>query len=276
LNALDGLSNGLKKGPLELSRLARQLTGLYQLLPIFECYDAGDGKLVRVGETTGIPNVDSAKSAAALAFYREIEDAVAANQKLPQYQSSGYRIFPVIGIAQQTNLSARLTGGKVEMLQTYKGEALGGDGTVPRVSAIPIETNSRASIGMYAGTQHGSLQNADAVLTHLSGALSGLNIDLGAFKKPKVQVSLELEDVYFASEAVSVRARPSRDGAKLTATLWRDDAAHPLASTEMTGFDGDWQSAEFAPPGKGAYRVSIHGVDVEPAEDSLVITDVGG
>jgi len=65
LNALDGLANGLKKGPLELSKLARQLTALYQLLPVFECYDAGDGKLVRVGETAGIPHVDPAKAGAA-------------------------------------------------------------------------------------------------------------------------------------------------------------------------------------------------------------------
>jgi len=34
LNAVDGLANGLKKGPWDLSVLARQLTGLYQLLPI--------------------------------------------------------------------------------------------------------------------------------------------------------------------------------------------------------------------------------------------------
>lgn len=276
LNALDGLSNGLKKGPLDLSNLARQLTGLYQLLPIFECYDAGDAKLVRVGETTGIPNVDPAKAAAALAFYREMETAVTANQKLPQYQSAGYRVFPVIGIAQQTNLSARLTAGKVEMLQTYKGEALGGDGTVPRVSAIPIELSSSSSIGMFAGTQHGSLQNADAVLTHFSGALSGLDIDLGAFRKPKVQVALEVEDVYLASEPITVRARPNRDGATLTATLWRDDKAKPLASAEMKGPDGDWRNAEFAVSDPGAYRVSIHGTDVETAEDSLVVTEVGG
>ncbi len=55
LNALDGLANGLKKGPLDLSRLARQLTALYHLLPVYECYDAGNGKLVRVGETQAFP-----------------------------------------------------------------------------------------------------------------------------------------------------------------------------------------------------------------------------
>ena len=39
---------------------------------MYECYDAGDGRLVRVGETNGIPNVDPAKAAAALAFHRAV------------------------------------------------------------------------------------------------------------------------------------------------------------------------------------------------------------
>ena len=185
LNALDALANGIKKGPLDISTLARQLTALYQLLPVYECYEAGSGALVRVGETTGIPNVDPAKAAAALAFHREIEAAVKSNQSLSQYRQSGYRIYPVVGVAQQTNLSARLREGTVEMLQTYKGEALGGDGTVPRVSAIPIELSADPSSAMYAATQHGSLQNADPVITQLTGVLSGFTLDLGDFKKPK-------------------------------------------------------------------------------------------
>lgn len=273
LNALDGLSNGLKKGPLDLTALARQLTALYQLLPVFESYDAGNGKLVRVGETTGIPNVDPAKAAAALAFHREIEAAVASNQKLPQYQASRYRIYPVVGVAQDTNLSARLVGGRVEMLQTYKGEVLGGDGTVPQVSAIPIELSADPSSAMYAGTRHGSLQNADPVIMHLTGVLSGFEIDLGEFRRPKTQVALEVEDVYVSDEPVSVRARPSTSDARLQATLWRSGEKLPVASAEMTPAEGDWFGVDFMPLVAGAYRVTVEGADVETAEDSLVVTD---
>jgi len=209
LNALDGLANGMKKGPLDLTALARQLTALYQLLPVYECYDAGDGKLARVGETTGIPNVDATKAASALAFHREIEAAVASNRQLAQYQTAGYSIYPVVGVAQWTSLSARLAGESGAMLQTYKGKELGGDGTVPRVSAIPIELGDNPTSAMYAGTQHGSLQNTDAVITHLSGLLSGFDLDLGAFRKPKTQVALEVEDVFFAGEPIVVRAHPA-------------------------------------------------------------------
>ena len=271
LNALDGLANGLKKGPLDLSKLAHHLTALYQLLPVFECYDPGDGKLVRVGEATGIPNVDEGKAAAALAFHREIEHAVAQNQKLPMYHSAGYQIYPVVGVAQQTTLSARHAGTKVEMLTTYKGDALGGDGTVPRISAIPIELSVNPSAAMYAGTQHGSLQNSDAVITHLTGLLSGLDLDLGTFKKPKAQIALEVEDVYFLGEPIALRARPTQTEVHLSAKLWRSGVQQPVASVELRPVDGDWLGAQFAAPDVGAYRVTVGGADVETAEDSLVV-----
>lgn len=271
LNALDMLANGLKKGPIDLSKVAREFTAVYQLLPIFECYDGGNGKLIRVGETSGIPNVDAGKAAAALAFHHEIGNAVAANQKLPQYQSGGYRIYPVVGTAQQTNLSARLGGNKVTMLQTYKGDALGGDGTVPRVSAIPLEMSDNPA-ATYAATQHGSLQNADAVLAHLMGVLSGLDLDLGDFKKPKIAVALEVEDLYVVGEAVSVRARPRNDVA-LAATFRRSGESAPLARLAMTPAENDWYGATFIPPAPGAYRVTVSGENVEQAEDAFAVVE---
>jgi hypothetical protein len=142
VNALDSLANGLHKGPLELkglSRAARSFTSIYQLLPIYPCYDPGDGQLVRVGETDSIPHIDPAKAAAALAFHRQIEDAVKVNQGDNEYKEHGYKIFPIIGIAQPTNQSTRLSSSRVELMQAYQGKDLDGDGTVPRVSAEPIE-----------------------------------------------------------------------------------------------------------------------------------------
>jgi len=277
LNALDGLANGLKKGPLNLTDLTRQLTAMYQLLPIFRCYDPGDGPLVRVGETTGIPGVDPAKASAALAFHREIEAAVESNRKLPAYQDHGYTIHPVIGVAQQTNLSARRAGDKVDMLQTYEGEELGGDGTVPRVSAIPIELSNDRSIGMYAATQHGSLQNAGPVIAHLTGLLAGIDFDLGRFRegKPPAQVALDVDDVFFAGEPVTVRARPTTNEVTLNATLRRSGDAQPADTFEMKASADGWSSAEFRPPSAGAYHVTVEGDGVESAEDAFVVAETG-
>jgi Lecithin:cholesterol acyltransferase len=273
LNALDGLANGIKFGPLDLSELGRQLTAVYQLLPIYECYDAGDGKLVRVGETNNIPNVNSVKAQAALRFHREIENAVTSNRKLTQYQTSGYRIYPVVGIAQQTNQSARLFGNKLEMLQTYKGDALTGDGTVPRVSAIPLELSDNPP-AIYAATKHGSLQNADAVITNLIGILSGLSLDLGSFKKAKTTVAIEMGDLYFAGEPVALSAKPT-SGASLKAIFWRSGEAKMLAELPLVSAGDGWHRAEFVPPAPGAYHVAVSGADVETAQDSFAVLDTG-
>ena len=57
------------------------------------------------------------------------------------------------------------------MLPLYDGLDSGGDGTVPRVSATPIELADQGR-EIYAPDQHGSLQNAAGPLTQLIGVLS--------------------------------------------------------------------------------------------------------
>lgn len=269
LNALDGLANGIKTGPLDLSKVSRQFTAIYQLLPMYECYDSGDSTLVRVGETTGIPNVDPEKAQSALRFHREIEAAANSNRRLHRYQESTYRIYPVVGIAQQTIQSARLAESGVVMLETYKRNALTGDGTVPQVSAIPIEM-SEAPNAMYAATKHGSLQNADAVITNMIGILSGFDLDLGSFRKPKTHVAIEIGDLYCSGQRVVLRARPTRDAA-LTAVFWRSGDVASSAELTLAPAGDDWLQADFVPAAPGAYHVAVSGVGAETAQDSFAV-----
>src|SRR5437660_1447972 len=69
VKAVNFLCNGFQKsvGPFELfdlTGLLRSFTSIYQLLPIYPCYDAGDGKLVRIGEA-GVPNIDPVRASRA-------------------------------------------------------------------------------------------------------------------------------------------------------------------------------------------------------------------
>ena len=147
---------------------------------------------------------------------------------------------------------------------------------MPRVSAIPIELSTNPASAMYAGTQHGSLQNADAVITHLTGLLSGSVSTSEAFRKPKAQVALEVEDVYFAGEPVDGARTPEQAATRSsTATLWRSGESQPVATAQMPAASDDWRNAEFAPPAAGAYRVTVTGDRVETAEDSFVVAEIG-
>ena len=84
---------------------------------------------------------------------------------------SSYAIHPIVGILQPTSQSARFDAGSVKMLPSYDGLDSGGDGTVPRASATPIELADQGR-EIYAPDQHGSLQNTAGPLTQLIGVLS--------------------------------------------------------------------------------------------------------
>jgi hypothetical protein len=139
LNAVGFLANGLQARVgsvelLDLTRLVRSFPSVYQLLPIYPCIETGTG-LVRAGEVQGLPNIDAARAASGLRFHRRIEACVEDNRKDTRYLESGYRIRPVVGTYQTTVQSAVVRGGGVELLHTLRGQAIDGDGTVPRPSA---------------------------------------------------------------------------------------------------------------------------------------------
>jgi pimeloyl-ACP methyl ester carboxylesterase len=279
INALDSLVNGVRKGPrgfVDLTDAVRSFPSVYQLLPIYPAYDPGDGQLVRVGETNGIPNLDAKKAAAGLAFHREIMQLVDDHLEVDEYRANRYRIAPIVGTLQPTNQSARRSGNGVTFLRHYQGRDLHGDGTVPRVSATPVEL-SNDSQEMFCATKHASLQNASAALTHLAGVTGDLYIDLGRFRARRTtnpKVGLEIEDVYWSNEPVQVRVTPDRPKLALQATVSNVDTGQSVATETLHPGQDNEQEATFAPLPAGAYRVTVTGgKNVEQAEDIFLVAD---
>lgn len=279
VNALDTLANGCSKGPrklLDLSETVRSFTSTYQLLPIYRCYSAGPGSpWVRIGETAGIPNVDPARAAAALAFHNEIRDAVERHRQDDEYRQRGYRIYPIIGVEQPTNQSGRLRGDGVELLReyTYADGSVHddrGDGTVPRASATPIELEGSPQ-GMYAADRHASLQNADAGLTHLKGAIFSLYDPLGEYRAPQnlnVTLALDLDDIAWTDEPIPIRVRPSVEGVATEATIVSTTTGAEVARKPLAPAGDGWHAAELAPLPPDVYRVTVRGgVAVDPVSD---------
>lgn len=276
LNALDFVANGMRKavGPLtlvDLSGLLRSFTSVYQLLPIYPCFDPGDGELVRVTETDGVPNLDRERAAGALAFHREIREAVEAHLQEDAYLASRYTIHPIVGMFQPTGQSARGSGGGVQVLRTYRGEDQDGDGTVPRVSATPIELSNQRS-EVYVADRHGSLQNADPVLVQLHGLISGVELDTSIYYALNTRLSLDLDDAYAADEPVEVRARPEREGYELTATVVDVASNAAVARQSLTPGEEGWWRTEVPPLPPGTYRVTVRGEGpVDPVTDVFVV-----
>ena len=276
LNAVGYVTNGYAKGigPLrvDLSDTVRSFTTLYQLLPTFRCIDKGDGTLVRIGETSGLPNVDAARAADALAFHREIHDAQKRNSEDETYRERGYQIFTVVGIEQPTFQSAVLRGGKMELSQNPIGKVSGGDGVVPRGSATPHELDGQGR-EMYAAEAHASLQNFDAVLTQVRGVLT--RGDLTAFERlepvaEKVTLGLDMQDVYGAGP-VEISAKPSK-AVPLEAQIFESKTRKLVARAPLrASADGQARAAITLPA--GAYRITVGGETVSPVTDAFLVVD---
>jgi pimeloyl-ACP methyl ester carboxylesterase len=265
VNALGFLANGMAKKVLgltvaDLSPLLRSFTSVYQLLPIYPCYDPGDGTLARVAESDGIPNVDRAKAADALAFHREIEAAVDAHLRDQAYLDGRYEILPVVGTYQPTNHSGRPRDGGVELLRTIGGQDPDGDSTVPLPSATPIELSNDPR-EMYVAERHASLQNNDGVLVQMLQRIQRDQRSLGSFKATmNMGLGLDLDDVYLPGEPIAIGVSPEDEGARLTAVVRDAGKGTEVARSTSWTEDGAWRRTELPPLGEGTYRVTVSAI----------------
>jgi hypothetical protein len=278
LNALGFMANGYAKsiGPLkiDLSDTARSFTSLYQLLPTYRCVYTGGGEPVRITEAPGIPNMDMARASAALAFHQEIRDAQKANAGKDDYVTYGYRIFPVVGIEQPTFQSAMLAGGKLGLRSELGGKNAGGDGTVPRISAIPHEEIFRRREA-YAAEAHASLQNFAPVLTQVGGVLSRETIDEDLYEgvvevtADLVTLGLDMQDAY-AAGPVDIKVKPSSETA-LIAIVY-DTATGSTVTQEQLRNSGDGHAYAQVNLPPGSYRVTVRGDEaVSPVTDTFLV-----
>ncbi|MET0145583.1 MAG: hypothetical protein ABW328_12480 [Ilumatobacteraceae bacterium] len=259
VNAVDFLVNGLVKkvGPLkvaDLTTLLRSLTSVYQLLPIYPCIDMGDGYR-RVAEMADeLPGVDASRATSALEdFHRAIEAGVGRREP------DAYTIHSVVGITQGTKQSARWDGSHLVVERSHGGEDMGGDGTVPRVSATPLETDDAPSYQpMYSSEQHGSLQTAEAVRTQLLGILT-------ARPRPGFRaaqgIRLDADDVLAAGESLVVGAWPDLPNLTLQASVVDVATGRPIGPPSTMRRDADdVHHAELAPLPTGDYRLRVEAV----------------
>jgi hypothetical protein len=265
------LVNGKKIKFFDLTEVSRSMTALHQLMPIYECYDGGDGKLVRVTEAQ-IPHLDAAKAKAALAFHQEIADAVEANMKEPAYADKRYDIRPIVGIEQPTAQSIKRDGDKVRLIQSRRGQDLMGDGTVPRPSAEPPEFERHENV-IYAAEKHASLQNDDDVLFQLNGVLTQPRWNPNDYRDAtgKVGQALDLADWADPAEPLVVRARPLEDAGGLLVVVAEDtQTGQEVARQRLREADDGWFEAELTLP-EGVYRVTSMGGKVEPVTDLVTV-----
>ncbi len=275
LNALDTLVNGKKIKFFDLTELARSFTAIHQLLPTYPCYTDGDTGPAYVDEVD-IPHLDRAKAKGALDFHREISSAVKSHLADQDYVDGRYRLGRIVGIKQPTNQSAVRDGERITLLHTIGDQDPGGDGTVPRPSATPLEYEDDQGAA-YSAERHASLQNDDHCLLQLTGTLTGNVIDWSRFRGaiPTIDLSLDIDDLQSTGEPVLVRALPERAPDEgLVAVVADVDSGQERARQALARRDDGWHEAELGPLSEGAYRLTVFGTGaVDPVTDLVTVLD---
>jgi pimeloyl-ACP methyl ester carboxylesterase len=273
LKALNNLVNGLRlrKGPFsfDVSALARSFPSTYELLPGYRCIETGDGR--QDLSTAKLARLDGDMLGAAVAFHREIDEAVAANGTSP------YRLRMVVGTRQPTVATANVVGHRVEPLMTIDGNDERGDGTVPRFASIPVEVEPDDLRQLNSSQRHGYLQQHGAILDDVQGILTAKDVRYMA-DAPDLprQPGIELPEVLNAGDPLTIVASSSDGGLLLEARLTDEDGRFVGRPAIFENLGDHHYEAELTPPHEGIYTVTVAGVrdaSLEPVSEALLVAD---
>lgn len=295
LKAVNFLANGYKQLFLDLTEVLRSLTSIYQLLPIYKVINI-NGEYHRIAEIDNLPNIDKLRAQDALAFHREIEAAVEQHRQDQTYLQS-FVVVPISGVQQPTLQSATFVNGKLTASEDLpvvlqnRSDLGDGDGTVPKVSAIPIERSQELD-NVFIAEQHGSLQNQAQVLNNLLNilrmsqfqSLKDVRSSLARARNatPQTAISLSLDDLYTRDEPIVLRAKlvgvPDSATGKLKAEIESVSGDGPLFLSFVEQ-EKEWVLAIDDLPA-GLYRVKVQAENINaqaptPVHDVFEVVRAG-
>lgn len=276
-NAAASLGCGVRKLGVDLTDLMRSFTSVYQLMPIYPCVRQG-GTWHRPAETS-IPGIDPVRATHALEFHREI--------MLAAETTGGELVRPYLGLRQETLESLvvadgllREGSGPPEVVEAQLG---GGDGTVPRVSAIPVHQSAELTDTSVV-ERHSVMQNNRFLFEDLCAVLTRLQArSLAAVRGPDepspvggadtgAAIQLDVPDLAPAGQPVDLVAKVvGGEDVPLTVEV-RGNGAGPVLT---------WDTAGAGTPcvlEPGVYRVvarptRLEHQDITEVSDVLVVAD---
>lgn len=287
--ALDRLVNGLQAGlsiaHIELtamSTLLRSFTSVYQLLPRYRCLRMDGEWRYPYEADAALPHLDAARAREAFAFHEAIEAGVSGRP------DGAYDLVSIVGTDQETIQGACWDGARLAPMSgmpDWMDPSLGeGDGTVPRVSAIPIEMSRTLRGLQFVAGRHGSLQAMGRVLDEVeqlvrqsqSRGLADVRGADGADREEAPGLALGLAPVVADGEPLAFTLALHRSAgtahARVTAEPVDAPGAVLPAPAEVTLTGGAVSAATLAPLQAGLWRIRaevIGGVPV-PAVSDLV------
>jgi hypothetical protein len=285
--ALDWLLNGVRVGPgpvaaLTSSLLAdaaavlREWPSIYDLLPRYRAVRDEESGIDHYPHELGSASFQKS-SQTGFDMHREIETAWDALDPVQRPE-----VLALFARGHATPSRAVLRGGRVRVTKAdaewLPNVGWRGDGTVPAMSAIPIEVSDDARARRAVADRHGPMATCAAALDVLREYEAEPFGSLRGDTPERPWLGLELDEVIAAGQPFTVGAELLGTTDVEGATAWlrvapegNPAAAEPL---RMTGTDGRWgiRVPGLAP---GTYRIGVEAVNV-PRVDRVLGGDVVG
>lgn len=283
--ALDWLVNGVRLGPKRFTGatdLIRSWPSVYELLPRYQMVFDVDREVPCYPHD--LP-VDGFPQCAGAAFGRH-RDIEAAWEDTVGRQVD---VAPLVGWSHPTSASARWHGGRLRVstdtpswlgLTGWEDEA--GDGTVPAISAVPIELSERASSWRRLQERHGPMadiaEGVDVVALMLRGGLGNVRGDEDA----PPALGLALDEWVDENQPIPVTAElrnldPDQgepdggSGPTVYATVRRAGQPARVGRIALTRVGLTTWSGELDGQPEGLYDVSVDGFDLPRVTDAVAV-----
>ena len=170
------------------------------------------------------------------------------------YAENHYRLLPFVGTRQPTLQSATWNDGRLTTDHALPPEVdkilEGGDGTVPRYSAVPEEIDNEFR-ETFLAEKHGSLQASPIILQDVLGRLQQMQVPhIKKIRGPEITaegsaISLDLEDIYLPEESVRFQVRlvnDASDADTVTGEIARvNDPSNSSQTVEFQKRGGLWE-----------------------------------
>jgi hypothetical protein len=177
------------------------MPSLHQLMPKYASIEQGNG-LARTTDVT-LPELKTDMVANAMSFHTTLRDAEA------QRPGSLTATHAIIGIQQTTATTVRLASGQAQLADTYHGQDLADDSTVPIVGACRSDVRMDSNTLRRVPDKHGNLQRTPAALDEVEGILTASPIIVKAAKP--VGLRLDVSEFAFAGEDITVHVTPAEN-----------------------------------------------------------------
>ena len=265
VKALVQLANGVdpRLGSLaeRLNGFAGSLPSLHQLLPAYACLDRA-ANLTTLTETP-VAGLDTAMVGDAMRFHRQLDEAEAGRDFLDATHL-------ILGVNQSTATTARVTDGRVVAIDTYLGDDLTGDATVPVTGAtppgLPLDSNRLRRIA----DKHGNLQRNNAALDEIESILTSRPIIIRA--ETTINPRVTVPELVLADEPIVVDVTMPDRVAVLISLI---DEAGSTIDARTPRLSQGHAVTTFTDLQPGAYTVDVTGITpaspVAPVSSDLLV-----